>query len=117
MKRITALVLTVLMMCSVLTLFASAKVYYFPMLTETPTVVYAWELTYEEGTSLHCMIRNSAEIVKLQQDIKKADGIARWSESEPVYFALQHSSAASSSLRIRQYASIGFLAAKHRKPK
>lgn len=75
MKRITALVLTVLMMCSVLTLFASAKVYFFPMLTETPTVVYAWEETFGEGTSLHCMIRNSAEIVKLQQNIEKADGI------------------------------------------
>ena len=37
--------------------------------------------------------------------------------SEPVYFDLRCSSAASPSFRIRQYASIGFLAAKHRKPK
>ena len=35
-------------------------------------------------------------------------------KSEPVYFALRHSSAASSSLRIRQYALFVFLAAKHR---
>ena len=38
-------------------------------------------------------------------------------KSEPVYFALRHSSAASSSLGIRQYAAFGFLAAKHRKTK
>lgn len=73
MKKITALILTILMLCSVLPLAASAEAY-FPALTETPTVVYAWEETYEEGTSLHCMIRNSAEIVKLWQDIRKADG-------------------------------------------
>ena len=61
--------------------------------------------------------------VSVSDDIRVhySDGQKAWLancvEYEPVYFALRHLSAASSSLRIRKYASFVFLAAQHLKTK
>ena len=77
---------------------------------------YSRDLTMNTGVFNTSFTKNGCRITE-QAFSSYSFEVARWSESEPVYFALQHSSAASSSLRIRQYASFGFLASKHRKTK
>ena len=77
MKKLLSVILSVIMIMTALPFAVSAEEY-FPALTEKPKVIYAWEDTSEYGTALLCEIQNSAEIVKLCQNIEAAGGIREY---------------------------------------